>query len=313
MTEPIINKPIKKRRIDWWIYSIPVLIILTLLFYFFVQSRPGKLGVITFYLAPFLIGCLSIIFLVIGIISSIKKRPFFTPWRIGGFISLILLCFTGSIYDRYPSSYDNYISKVKFRLPLDTSISIAWGGGAKELNYHVINAEQCWAYDMYVMKNGKTFLGDSTKLENYFVYSLPVLSPAAGKVVYAVDGYPDKPAGTYTEELKYPGGNEIFIEVAPKEFIRICHLKPNSVKVKEGDFVEQGQELASVGNSGNTSEPHIHINLQDGRNLMAEGMPLYFHNYLTEDGKLVEKGIPTGGFNEDGNWIGQTVQNVKSE
>jgi hypothetical protein len=314
MIEPIIKNQ-KKRKIDWWVYSIPVLIILTLLSYFFVQSRPGRWGVITYNLAPFLIGFLSILFLIIGIIHSIIKLPFFTRWRIAGFICLIILCFTKSIYNKYPSSYDNYISKVKFRLPLDTAISIFWGGGTANLNYHVLNADQCWAYDMSIIKKGNSFSGDSTKLEDYFIYGLSVLSPASGKIVEVIDSFPNMPIGVLGGgSLSNPGGNLIIIEVAPKEFLVICHLQPKSVKVQVGDSIKQGQELALVGNSGNTSEPHIHIHLQNRNTIDAfaiEGIPLYFHNYLTEDGKLVEKGIPTGGFDEDGNYIGQTIQNVK--
>lgn len=314
MTDQNINESTKKIKIDWWVYSIPVLFILTLSFYFIVQSRPGKWGVAIFYLAPTLIAFLSIIFLIIGIIRSIRVRPFFTTWRILGYAGLTLLCFSGIIYNTYPSSYDTYISKVEFRLPLDTTIAVAWGGGTEKLNYHVIDPEQCWAYDMFVMKDGVSFIGDSSKLENYFAYGLPILSPAAGKIVCTVDSFPDMPIGVLGGgTMNNPGGNIIIIEVASKEFLVLCHLKPKSIKTKVGDIVEQGQALALLGNSGNTSEPHIHIHLQDGNiNSVAEGIPLYFHNYIA-DGKIVKKGIPTGGVDDKGNWSGQTVQNVKGK
>lgn len=304
----------KKRKIDWWIYSIPFLIILTLSFFFIVQSRPGSLGVVVFYFAPILITIFSIVFLLIGIIRSIIKRPFYSRWRISGFSFLILLCFSGNIYTKYPSSYDNYKSRVEFRLPLDTAITIAWGGGDEKLNYHVAYPNQCWAYDMIVLNGSATHSGDSTKLENYFAYGLPVLSLCRGKIVYTVDSFPDMPIGVLGGGgIKNPEGNQIIIEVAPKEYLILCHLKPNSIKVKVDDSVEQGQRLALLGNSGNTSEPHIHIHLQNGMDdFISEGIPLYFHNYRTK-GKLVSKGIPTGGIGDNGNWAGQTVQNVKQE
>ena len=99
-------------------------------------------------------------------------------------------------------------------------------------------------------------------------------------------------------------------EITPKQFLFLCHLKPKSIKVKKGESVVQGQEIASVGNSGNTVEPHLHIHLQDTPKLvLGEGIPLYFHHY-TADGKYPERGMPSGGFDETGNFIGQVVKNA---
>lgn len=76
-----------------------------------------------------------------------------------------------------------------------------------------------------------------------------------------------------------------------------------------GEFVKQGKEIASVGNSGHTSEPHLHIQLQDDISY-GEGIPLYFYNYIANE-KLVPKGIPTGGIDKQGNFVGQTIYSVK--
>lgn len=299
----------QRNKIDWWIYSIPVLLIITILLYFKIQSRPGFTGVLLYYFAPFLIGFPSIIFLIVGLIRSYKNKPFFTPWRAIGFFSLILLCFSGAIYSSYPSSFDEKPSKINFRLPLDTIITVAWGGETEKLNYHKIAPEQCWAYDLFVTHNEKTFFGDSTKLENYYCYGLPVLSPAKGKIVNVINSSSDMPIG----ELgggEYPEGNFITIEVAPNEFLFICHLKPNSITVKIGDLVSQGQVIGQVGNSGNTSEPHIHIHLQDRNDVIGEGIPLYFYNYIV-NGKIIDRGMPTGGFDDNMKSTGQIIQNAK--
>lgn len=309
MTDNIINKQTTNKKIDWWIYTIPVLLILTIVFYFIVQSRPGNLGLVIFMLAPSTIGFFSVIFLIIGIISSIIKRPFFTKWRLIGFAGLIALCFTHIIYGKYPSYYDDKPSKIEFRLPVDTLFTVGWGGGQVENNYHVEYPDQCWAYDLFLIKDGKTYSGDSTKKENYYCYGFKIVAPAKGKIIEAYDDDPEMPVGTLGGG-KYPHGNHIIIEVAPKEFLFLCHLQPNSIKVKVGDIVEEGQEVALLGNSGNTSEPHLHIHLQNSKKLsISEGIPLYFHHYMV-DGKYVEKGIPTGGFDDHGNFIGQTVQNT---
>ncbi|MES2762532.1 MAG: M23 family metallopeptidase [Bacteroidota bacterium] len=301
-----------KRKIDWWIYTVPILLVITFTCYFIVLSRPGLTGVILFYLAPLLISFLAIIFLLIGIILSLIRRPVFNPWRIAGFTGLILLCFSGIIYNTYPSSYDDKPSKVQFRLPLDTAISVAWGGAEECVNYHVIAPDQRWAYDLMIIKDDRTFTGDSSKLENYFCYGLDVVAPAAGKVVTVFDSDPDMEPGVLGGGT-LPVGNHIVIEVAPKEYLFICHLQPKSIKVKTGDQVQQGQLLGLVGNSGNTSEPHVHIHLQDTKiQSLGEGIPLYFHHYSV-NGKYVERGIPTGGIGDDGKFIGQTVKNVSMD
>ena len=109
---------------------------------------------------------------------------------------------------------------------------------------------------------------------------------------------------------EYPEGNFITIEVAPNEFLFICHLKPNSITVKIGDLVSQGQVIGQVGNSGNTSEPHIHIHLQDRNDVIGEGIPLYFYNYIV-NGKIIDRGMPTGGFDDNMKSTGQIIQNAK--
>jgi murein DD-endopeptidase MepM/ murein hydrolase activator NlpD len=91
----------------------------------------------------------------------------------------------------------------------------------------------------------------------------------------------------------------------------IAHLKPGSLLVKAGDQVEEGQKIAACGNSGNTSEPHIHIHhqRQDPRKYpvnFAEGLPLYFRDH---DGPA----MPTGGFrmeNGEAVLLGPTVRHI---
>jgi len=98
---------------------------------------------------------------------------------------------------------------------------------------------------------------------------------------------------------KDAGGNQVVMEVAPGQFLFLCHLQPGSIVVKKGDQVKEGQVVGRVGNSGNTSQPHLHIHVQDSSEPdFAEGIPLYFHNYEV-NGQFVERGMPMGGFKED--------------
>ena len=124
---------------------------------------------------------------------------------------------------------------------------------------------------------------------------LKVLAPADGTVRSVRDGEREWPPGKASGQ-EPAGGNEVVIEVAPGEFVLLCHLKPGTIRVKAGDPVKRGQVVGRGGNSGNTSEPHLHVHLQASPDSMelAEGIPLYFHDYRV-GGRVVERGIPTGG------------------
>jgi hypothetical protein len=136
--------------------------------------------------------------------------------------------------------------------------------------------------------------GDGTKLDDYYCYGLPVLAPADGTVRVVMNEDEDVPIGQ-DFGFKNAGGNQVVIEVAANEFLFICHMQPGSITVRPGDRVTTGQVLGRVGNSGHTSEPHIHIHLQDtADDGWGEGIPLYFHHYRSGD-QLIDRGIPTGG------------------
>jgi hypothetical protein len=308
----------KRRTIDWWIYAIPVLLLLTVLFHLALYSRPGRLAIAIYYLGPILVSMLSVLFLLIGLIYSAIKRPFFSKWRLAGFIGLLvfpILYFlradqSGNFFNAYPSSYENKPSQVKFRVPFDSAVLIGWGGDDADVNYHVAAPDQRWAYDILMVKGERSYSGDSTQLENYYCYGEPVLAPCAGKVVEAVDTEKDMRIGDLSNEAG-PSGNYLIIEVAKGQFLHLCHLKPHSLLVKKGDTVTESQVLAQVGNSGHTSEPHLHIHLQSGSIDFGEGIPLLFHHY-SSGGKYVARGMPKGGFEKSGKFLGEIIRNVAS-
>jgi murein DD-endopeptidase MepM/ murein hydrolase activator NlpD len=75
-------------------------------------------------------------------------------------------------------------------------------------------------------------------------------------------------------------GNFVIIKHAEKEYSFIAHLKKDSVAVKAGDKVKQGQVIGLCGNSGHSTEPHIHFHLQDSSSFwIAAGLPVRFGNF----------------------------------
>jgi murein DD-endopeptidase MepM/ murein hydrolase activator NlpD len=87
-----------------------------------------------------------------------------------------------------------------------------------------------------------------------------VLAPAAGTVTFVLDGRPDLPIGS--TDSRCQSGNNIVIDIGGGRYLLMGHLSPGSIQVKVGDQVKLGQPIAKVGNSGNTSEPHLHIQAQ---------------------------------------------------
>ncbi len=306
-SEPTRRKP----RPDWWLYFVALLLVTQVALFVVPQFRPGILGWMCWTIGGdrLLWMFLAAIFSLVAIAFSIWRRPFWNRWRVIGLVSIAALGASPFMYQVYPSSHDADVSPVQFRLPMDGPILVGWGGATPDVNYHVIAADQRWAYDLLVVKDGRSFSGEGVELTDYYCYGQPVLAPADGKVAAVLDGMPDQPIGQLGGMPA--GGNQIVIEVAPRQFLFLCHLGRGTILVKEGDKVVQGQPLAKIGNSGNTSEPHLHLHLQDtGRSDFGEGIPLYFHHYRVIDtDKVIDRGIPTGGFGPNGP-TGQIVEHV---
>ena len=90
-------------------------------------------------------------------------------------------------------------------------------------------------------------------------------------------------------------GNQVVIDHGHAEFSFLAHLQQGSVAVQPGQSVAPGDTLGLCGNSGNSSEPHLHYHLQDSGEFGAgEGKPAQFRNY-TADGEWVEVGEPVQG------------------
>jgi hypothetical protein len=193
----------------------------------------------------------------------------------------------------YPN--DDHVSQVTFELPFDGLWYVVWGGMDELSNYHQAHSNQAYAYDIVVWKDGGTCAEPCEAVEDYFVYGLPLLAPADAEVVVAVDGNPDMLPGVETDTVNL-AGNHVCLEVSDDEFVFIAHMQPGSVAVQVGDMVAAGDVLGAVGNSGNTSEPHIHIHMQDAVDFYTdvESMPMDYSN-LVIDGTPTDQAMPRGG------------------
>lgn len=96
--------------------------------------------------------------------------------------------------------------------------------------------------------------------EDYYCYNKPVLAVGDGVVEEAVNHIEDNVIGQIN--LQQNWGNTVVIKHAENLFSKVSHLKKNSIKVKVGDYVKQGDIIALCGNSGRSPEPHLHFQVQ---------------------------------------------------
>jgi murein DD-endopeptidase MepM/ murein hydrolase activator NlpD len=130
-------------------------------------------------------------------------------------------------------------------------------------------------------------------LESYYCWDQPILAPAAGTVAGVVTDLPDNPIGS--TDPQNPAGNHVVLDFGNGEFGFLGHMRQGSIRLQPGDEVEMGQELGRCGNSGNTSEPHLHFHLQTTTDLSnGDGLPAFFNQYVADD-QTVERGEPEAG------------------
>lgn len=169
-----------------------------------------------------------------------------------------------------------------------------WGGRNLARNYHMVARAQTYAFDLVVVKDGKSFSGPANEHASYYCWGEPVLAVADGVVSDVVDGLPDMAIGDMSATAA--AGNHVIVRVGPEQHALVAHLQRGSTKVKTGDTVKAGQPLGLCGNSGRTSEPHIHFHLQTGATFAdaGNGLPANFHD-MRIDGRPVRDGEPVRG------------------
>lgn len=191
------------------------------------------------------------------------------------------------------SAYEGRPTRADLRLPFDGAWYVFWGGRDHVRNYHVVARDQRFAYDLVAVVGDRTHAGDGARNEDYYCWERPILAPAPASVVQAVDGVHDNVPGQMNPGQ--PFGNMVTLDFGGGEFGVFCHFRQGSVAVAVGDTVQRGELLGLCGNSGNSSEPHLHFHLQDGAApFVSAGLPAQFRNYL-DDGRLVERGEPWRG------------------
>ncbi|WP_121741866.1 M23 family metallopeptidase [Natronorubrum halophilum] len=177
--------------------------------------------------------------------------------------------------------------QASYRLPVEGTWTVVNGSLEREYSHSWLPMNQRYAYDFVVTDEDGRSLPEGTgpAVGAYHCYDEPVLAPADGVVVDVLDTeFEPSCGGGFSHPLKRDiRGNYVTIQHAPDEYSCLAHLVPSSVAVEPGERVERGQSIGRCGHSGNSSEPHLHFQVQDHPTFeMAAGVPVRFENATVE-------------------------------
>ncbi|WP_456314699.1 M23 family metallopeptidase [Pseudomonas shirazensis] len=188
--------------------------------------------------------------------------------------------------------YLNYKTKTVLELPFDGEWYINAGGKSLEQNHHFApHRHQRYAMDIVQKVNGMiTQTGKGTKNEDYYCFGKRLNAPGDGKIAVVVNNIEDNVPGVLNTDQAW--GNYLVIDHLNGEYSCMVHFKKNSIIVAVGDNVVRGQMVGQVGNSGNSTGPHLHYHLQTAvSRSTGVGLPIQFVNYFADD-VFTQRGEP---------------------
>ena len=144
---------------------------------------------------------------------------------------------------------------------------------------------QRFAIDWVKMADdGTRFTGDPLKNASYYAWGSEAIAVADGIVVETKDSIPENVPGPTSRAvpitLETVGGNHVILDLGKGRYAFYAHLQPGSLRVKLGERVRRGQVVGLVGNSGNSTEPHLHFHVSDANSpLGSEGLPYGYDSF----------------------------------
>jgi murein DD-endopeptidase MepM/ murein hydrolase activator NlpD len=174
-----------------------------------------------------------------------------------------------------------YAQRVRYTLPVSGEWFVSNGGTTRETSHSWDQLAQRYAYDLIRMDDsGRTHRSTGQDCTDYLAYGEPVVAPAPGVVIELRDGIRDAPRpGTGWLDWRTPDirGNYVVLRHDPGEYSLLAHLIPGSIGVRVGQEVARGETIARCGNSGHSTEPHLHFQVQDHPCFYrAVGLPVCF-------------------------------------
>ncbi len=211
---------------------------------------------------------------------SLYQGPIQVQWFLGE-SNYIYGFYIRPVPTEAPSEFLEYQTKTYLHLPFNNLWDVVWGGRTIQENYHAAYPDQRFAVDLLILNDGISHDNDGSKNEDYYCYDRPLFAPGDGIIAATENSVNDNNPGNLNPAQ--PLGNYIIINHGNGEFSFMAHFKKQSIVVNLGDIVEVGQLVGRCGNSGNSSEPHIHYHLQNTPIFnQGDGLPAQFQNYFAD-------------------------------
>lgn len=180
-------------------------------------------------------------------------------------------------------STNDQVIELEFPL-INGTYYVGHGGNSEQINYHNIYSDQKYALDIVQLnKLGVRAAGFyPEELERYKIYGAKLVSPCSGEIIESRSHMPDliPPAS----DPDHPEGNYVAIKCeGEKATVFIAHMQEDSLTVETGHQVKTGEPIGLVGNSGNTTEPHLHIHAEKN----GKGIPIEFNGRFLVKNSLV--------------------------
>ncbi len=177
-------------------------------------------------------------------------------------------------------------------------------GAALSVNGQIHFAQRFAIDWMLLYPDARIFHGDGKSVNDYAGYGAKVIAVADGTVVDTLANLDNQIPGTLpdpkTITIQNVDGNHIVLDLGHGKYAFYAHLQKNSLLVAKGDHVKRGQALALLGNTGNTSAPHLHFHLMDGTSVLgSSGLP-YVIDHFEVAGQLSAAQFNASGI--DGEW-----------
>jgi Peptidase family M23 len=165
--------------------------------------------------------------------------------------------------------------------PLAGEWAMLAGGRSALISHHYRTPIVSNAVDFVRLdEEGRGHNGDPKMEKAWYGFGEPVLSPADGTVVSVTDIHPDEPVGNTGQNPST--GNHILLDIGGGHYAVLAHLQQGSARVSEGERVRLGQQIAAVGDSGDSLVPHLHLQVQDSPDFgeHVRTVPIVFRNVV---------------------------------
>lgn len=147
--------------------------------------------------------------------------------------------------------------------PFEGEWIVLQGGRSPLQSHHLSAYNQHYAVDLVKLEDGRIFKADSESFnESLWCWEAPLYSPVDGTVVIAKDDVEDSDGINTVSKSADATGNSVVIRTADDHYVLFAHLRQGSVVVSEGQTVKTGDPIGQTGNTGNTSMPHLHFQVQ---------------------------------------------------